>query len=182
MSGNKYTVLFLVFVSYFFLLNPVFAGEYVLPYPSYMPGNKLYAISRISDLFSMYWSFGNLAQHKTRLGLSDTYLVESKVLFEYKQYKLARDALERSDEMFVTLPGYIQRARAAGIDVGPIARTTEDAAAKHVAVLSKILEEAPEEFVWEEEKEDPIILETSEILESSIRLRVQIASQAASAL
>ena len=88
----------LIFLLILFVAFPssVFA-DYTLPYPSYMPGNKLYKASRLFDELQKYWHWGNIASVKYRLKIADKYLVEAKVLFEYKQYVLALDALERSD-------------------------------------------------------------------------------------
>ena len=64
-------------------------SQYVLPYPSAMPGSFLYKLNLVQEEILRYWYFGDFGQFKYNLGLSDKYLVEAKTLFEYKQYLLA---------------------------------------------------------------------------------------------
>src|SRR5450759_5012191 len=96
-------------VFFSFLLSLVFShsslvyADYVLPYPSYMPGSSLYKVSRVVDLLKFYWSWGNIAQIKYHLALSDKYLIEAKTLMEYKQFLLGTDDLRRYDKEFVNL-------------------------------------------------------------------------------
>src|SRR3989344_2434627 len=91
-----------IFLLVFVLVSRVEAA-YVLPYPSYMPGNKLYTFSRFFDEVGRIWNFGSIASTKYALHLSDKYLVEAKTLFEYQQYLLALDALQRSDRQLKCL-------------------------------------------------------------------------------
>lgn len=108
-------ILILVLIIFIcFLTVPSVRADYVLPYPSVMPGNKLYRITRIVDQLKKYWYFGNIAQIKYHLGLSDKYLVEAKTLFEYKQYLLATDALKRSSDQFSQIHQYVIKAEAGG--------------------------------------------------------------------
>src|ERR1700690_3290457 len=120
---------------------PVFASNYVLPYPSYMPGNKLYKVSRILDKLQNYWNWGNIAQERYHLSLSDKYLVEAKTLFEYNQYFLAVDALNRSNQQFMMVRPYVTKAQQEGKDVKSILDTFTAAEEKHVAVLGAIKQE-----------------------------------------
>jgi len=90
----------LVGIVIFLSVSPQVRAEYVLPYPSAMPGNKLYRIMRIIDELKKPLYFGSITRYKYHLSLADKYLVEAKTLFEYKQYLLAVDALERSDREF----------------------------------------------------------------------------------
>jgi len=145
----------LLLIAYCLFAFPVHA-EYVLPYPSFMPGNKLYNITRAIDKIENYWYFGTIAQTKYHLKLSDKYLVEAKTLFEYKQYLLATDALARSDLEFKALPKSKIVARAAQ---------------KHRQVLESLLLTVPPEFVWTPEKSSAIPLDLYGILSHSITLR-----------
>src|SRR5450759_4493421 len=107
-------------VFFAFLLSLIFShsslvyADYVLPYPSYMPGSSLYKVSRVVDRLKFYWSWGNIAQIKYHLALSDKYLVEASTLMEYKQYLLGVDALRRSDAEFTKLPVYVAGAKKEG--------------------------------------------------------------------
>ena len=142
----------LLLISFLALASSVRA-EYVLPYPSFMPGNKLYRVTRIVDKLKNYWYFGTIAQAKYHLGLSDKYLVEAKTLFEYKQYLLAVDALGRSDDEFRK------------VSKNPAA------AQKHIEVLTQLLSLVPDTFTWTPEKSEATRLPLKDLLEASIRLR-----------
>ena len=123
-----YCLLLIVFCSF---VIPAVRADYVLPYPSYMPGNKLYKVGRVIDTHKRFWYFGSIAQTKYHLGLSDKYLVEAKTLFEYKQYMLGADALIRSNNEFNEIPHYIAKAKESGIDVTLLKATILYAAKKH---------------------------------------------------
>lgn len=143
----KLLTLFLVF----FALRVAVYADYVLPYPSYMPGHKLYRISRMIDELKNYWYWGSIAQTKYHQGLSDKYLVEAKTLFEYKQYPLALDALKRSDQHF--------------------SKEISQAYEVHIWVLTKLKAELPITFVWQDEYRKPISLAIAEALKRSIEIR-----------
>lgn len=145
----------MVLMSLFLFASSVRA-DYVLPYPSYMPGNKLYKLTRIIDQLKKYWYFGDIAQEKYHLQLTDKYLVEAKTLFEYKQYLLGADALSRSDQQFRQLPKN---------------SLTHEAAVKHGEVLSQLLTIVPDEFNWSPEKSASTTLHLKDLLTASIEIR-----------
>ena len=118
-------------------------AEYVLPYPSYLPGNKLYHLSRFWDATKKWWYFGSISSLKYHLQLADKYLVEAKTLFEYKQYLLGRDALLRSNSQFQILPKFITDAAIEGKDIKIWQNLVEEAGAKHIDVMEKLLRELP---------------------------------------
>ena len=127
-------------------------AEYVLPYPSFMPGNKIYTIARIIDSIKRYWYFGNISKVKYHLGLSDKYLVEAKTLFEYKQYLLGVDALKRTTKQFQTLPLYVKQAKLEHKDMNAFILTISEAAVIHRSVLNEMKISSPESFQWVPEK------------------------------
>ena len=161
-------------------IAPAIYADYVLPYPSYMPGNKLYRVTRVFDRAKKYWYWGNITRVKYHLGLSDKYLVEAKTLFEYKQYLLAADALARSDHEFGQLPAYLSGAKEKGVDISALKKTISDAAGKHREVLSVSLANVPSEFTWTPEKARPTELNLADMIRSSAEFRKTIASAAAS--
>lgn len=163
----------LVDLLYMFAAIPAKA-DYVLPYPSYMPGNKLYKVSRIVDSLKKYWYFGSIAQIKYRLALSDKYLVEAKTLMEYGQYLLASDALVRSDASFQVLPEDIQKARQDGKDVSNFVDTVREAGIKHEQVIQTLEFSMPKDVVWSPEKEKPTELKITESLVASEKIREQV--------
>ncbi len=146
-------------------------AEYVLPYPSFMPGNKVYKVTRVIDELRAYWYWGPLGKVKYHMALADKYLVEAKVLFEYKQYLLAVDALVRSDTHIREAPYWIERAAAEGKDVSRLKEIAIEEKLQHIKVLRSIQEQAPEEFTWTPEKSAPTQLPLHGMLDESIAAR-----------
>ena len=155
------------------LLSPVYAS-YVLPYPSFMPGNKLYKVSRAVDVLKKYWYFGSIAQVKYHMSLSDKYLVEAKTLFEYRQYLLGVDALKRSDNEFRQIPIHIQQGDREGKDMSVWKQMVAEASLVHTDILDKLILISPKEFQWSPEKDTPTTLPLHELLDQSIVIRSTI--------
>jgi hypothetical protein len=165
---------FFILSVFCFLLSaffPVYANDYVLPYPSFMPGNKLYRISRIIDKLQNYWNWGSLAQERYHLELSDKYFVESKILFEYKQFLLGVDALRRSNDELLFIRKNILEAKSEGKNVDDVAKNYLSALEKHQEVLHKIKQIVPAVFEWAPEKERSTILPLYQLLDDAILLR-----------
>lgn len=154
--------------------DQVFASEYVFPYPSFMPGNKLYKVSRIFDELGQWWFFGNISSFKYHLKLADKYLVEAKTLFEYKQYKLGVDALRRSDKQIPQIRRSLSRARLEGKQVKQFESIFTSAMNVHIDVLKKLSEQLPENFQWNPEKRSPETINFSQILSNSIEQRAKV--------
>jgi len=167
-------VLTVLLITYFISLISSARAEYVMPYPSYMPGNTMYRVSRIVDRLKFYWSWGNIAKIKYHLGLSDKYLVEAKTLMEYNQYLLGVDALNRSNKEFSALPGYIQKATQEYGDVSSFRKTISEAAAVHDSVLQKLETEVPAQFTWTPEKSAATPLSLHEDIEQARAIRQEV--------
>lgn len=135
-----------------FIMHSSVYASYVLPYPSYMPGNTMYNVSRLMDKVKQCWYWGNIAKVKYHLGLSDKYLVEAKTLFEYKQYLLGADALTRSTKEFEKLPALVLAGEKEGKDMTPSISIIVDASDEHKRVLESMKKESPSEFRWTPEK------------------------------
>lgn len=172
------SLLAVIFIFYLlsFIIHPYAEATYVLPYPSYMPGNKAYKVSRIIDTISFYWYRGNIAQVKYHLNLSDKYLVESKTLFEYKQYLLGVDALRRSSEEFQKLPRYVAGGEGEHKDMTSLISLIHEAGKEHVRVLERMQEESPAEFRWTPEKTSPSDLSLHSDIQQAIAV-IQIVSE-----
>lgn len=151
---------------------------YVLPYPSFMPGNKLYGISRIVDVIKGYWYFGNIAKVKYHMGLADKYLVEAKTLFEYRQYLLASDALIRSDLQVRQIMQYVGNAAKEGIDVSSLKETVRDAMEVHEIVLANMKSGLPSQFTWRPEKGAATNLPIADMIDHSLKLRHDVRYEA----
>jgi len=134
-------------------------ASYVLPYPSFMPGNKLYRVSRFIDEVKRYWYWGNLSSYRYYLGQSDKALVEAKTLFAYNQYLLAVKALDRSSAALQRVPDSLKGAEFI------------EAMNEHKKVIGKLLGELPEEFIWRPEREKPQTLRIHEELNRALLLR-----------
>ncbi len=169
---RKSTYLFIIF--YLIFLVPKAHAEYVLPYPSYMPGNKIYNVSRMVDTIKKYWYWGSIASLKYHLKLSDKYVVEAKTLFEYKQYLLAVDALSRSDKEFSRLSYYLGRAKTEDKDVENFKSLLVEAAKKHEQIIRASQLQLPKQFTWTPEKLKSTTLSLYETTESSIKVRMGV--------
>ena len=156
------------------LLTTSVQAAYVLPYPSYMPGNKLYAASRVLDRLKSYWYRGSIAQFKYRLSLADKYLVEAKTLFEYDQYLLAVDSLKRSNQNVQLLPSFVQMAKQEGKDTVQLEATLQEAMGVHTLVLQELEARLPREFTWQPEKEAPTVIPISQLLIQARQERVKL--------
>jgi len=170
MKKNSIVVLIFIFLCF---VHPVYA-EYVLPYPSYMPGNKMYQVSRIIDTLKNYWYWGTIAQIKYHLGLADKYLVEAKTLFEYKQYLLATDALLRSDAELTGIIPLIEKGSVEGKDMSQFENTIVEAMQVHLEKLEVMAEQLPGEFLWTPEKKDATNLSIRQMLDTAISIRQNI--------
>lgn len=156
-----------------FIVRPAFAG-YVLPYPSYMPGNKLYKISRVVDDIKKYWFFGTIAKTKYYLALSDKYLVEAKTLFEYKQYVLALDALDRSNKYAQRLREQIARAKQENNDISSMLPIIGEYVVVHESTLNILKNQLPTEILWQPEKQAPVLLPLHALIGEAIEKRKNI--------
>lgn len=153
------------------------AGKYTLPYPSYMPGHILYWPSRKIDELNDWWYWGNIARIKYYLKLGDKYLVESKTLYEYKQYLLADNALLRSDEAVKKILKYIEEAQAEGKDLSLFKSLVQSALDEHKIVLINLLTILPKDYLWTPEQDEPTYLPLRDQLQTSIRMREHIQSE-----
>ena len=163
--------MFCLLCTIYFSLALSVQADYVLPYPSFMPGNKAYRISRVIDSLKAYWYWGNIASFRYHLALADKYLVEAKTLFEYKQYLLAVDALTRSTIHTERLPVYLKRAKSERKDIAKLKATTGEAIDAHVLVLEEITARVPEQFLWQPEKAASTDLKLGSFLRESVNLR-----------
>jgi hypothetical protein len=147
-------------------------ADYVLPYPSYMPGNRLYAASKIAERLKSWWYWGSIGQTKYHMNLADKYLVEAKTLFEYKQYMLAINALRTSDEHIVQVPLYIARGKTEGENMDQFEKLFSSEKNTHLEVLVKLKSELPKTFIWTPEKAIPTTLDIEGLLSRAITLRM----------
>ena len=162
-----------------FLLTATFApvsASYMLPYPSYMPGNTLYRLSRMSDALKLRWSFGSIARAKAYMSLSDKYLVEAKILFEYQQYLLGANALARSNSAFEQIPIYIQRGTSERKDMSEVIALLSEEVVIHNKTLTQMATVVPREFLWTPEKTNATNLSLLQYIEGAIKIRQSILS------
>lgn len=165
-----FTAIFMVVL----IIGKVEASDYVLPYPSFMPGHKLYNVSFFFDTLKQYWYWGTLSSITYRMNLADKNLVEAKTLFEYKQYLLALNALRRSDMNVALLDPLVMIARGEAKDIRQITTQIASEMERHIAVLDKVKQSAPSTFLWQPEKLSASSLDLSNDIEGAIGLRNQV--------
>lgn len=172
MKNFKLLLLISLFIlhSSFFTAS-AYAGNYVLPYPGLMPGNRLYRIKQVFDQLYRFWVFGSFARHRYELSLADKKLVEAKVLFEYQQYPLALQALSDSNRHFQKAIYYLERADQEGKDISQKMVNLKAAAEKHREVLENLREVLPEQFLWQPEKREATELLIKKSLDEAIEIR-----------
>lgn len=146
-------------------------SSYVLPYPSTMPGGLSYKLHTIFEQFQKYWYFGDFGKFDYSLKESDKYLVEAKTLFEYSQYLLGAQALEKSNEYFAGIGPALQSAAKNGKNTTEKEKTFTEATFKHVETLQKMKSELPKSVTWNPEKEKPTVIPIEELLNKSIKIR-----------
>lgn len=161
---------FIVFFAILFFPRSA-VDAYVLPYPSFMPGHTLYRVARVVDEVKRYWHWGNLASFRYYLGQSDKALVEAKTLFEYRQYLLAFNALERSNTALQRVPDTLIRAKDEGKNIAKYRQEFQEAMDEHKRLIAKLKQETPEEFTWTPEKSDSQVLPIHQALSEAERTR-----------
>jgi len=173
MKNEKFLRLpILVLFFLIFFKTSVFAqSSYVLPYPSSMPGSLSYKIHLIYEDISKYWYFGDFGQFDYNRKMADKYLVEAKILFEYKQYLLGYKALGKSDQYFINILPNLIKAEKNGKNILQKKAVLDEASKKHIEVLRGIENNVPSVFIWEPEKSTPTTLNLKEALDISIQLR-----------
>jgi len=144
-------------------------SDYVLPYPSVMPGSALYKPHILWERLMAYWYFGNLAQFKYNLKESDKYLVEAKVLCEYKQYLFCYKALDQSNFYFMKAYPFLIKAKNQGKDIAIQKWIFRTAAEKHTEVLQKMRQENPENFLWKPEKASSVTIFLYKKIDETVR-------------
>src|SRR5690242_14133057 len=101
--------LLFVFLFFFIFSQPSYAlSSYVLPYPSTMPGGVSYKIHLVWEKIMQYWYFGDFGSYEYNLKQSDKYLVEAKTLFEYNQFLLGYNALQKSNDYFKNIEPFLE--------------------------------------------------------------------------
>lgn len=170
--------IFAGFIVLFFLLiftKPLFAessrSKYILPYPSDMPGSRLYKINLIWEKISKYWYFGDFGQFESSLKMADKYLVEAKTLFEYKQYLLGYESLQKSDSYFSNILPNLMGAKNNNKNIAQKRLVLKDALLKHIETLDRMEIDTPDIFNWQPEKTLPTTLEIKKAIEGAIAIR-----------
>lgn len=177
-QNSKFKITMKVFLIFsiiiLFLLLPQISfaqSNYVLPYPSSMPGSLFYKGRLVFEEVSKYWYFGAFGQFNYNLKMADKYLVEAKTLFEYKQYLLAYNALKKSDSYFVNILPQLIKAAKQKKDTTWKRNILKGAVQKHIEILEKIEAETPDTFIWQPEKTLPTTLYLQKEIIGSVLLR-----------
>jgi len=173
MKNEKFICLFLLALCFLMLFKtPVFAqSNYVLPYPSSMPGSFAYKIHLLYEDVFKYWYFGDFGQFDYNLKMADKYLVEAKTLFEYKQYLLGYKALKKSDFYFSNSLPNLNKAESNNKNISQKKIVLKEAALKHIEILVKMEVDTPNTFSWQPEKVSPTMLDIKGAIERAINIR-----------
>jgi hypothetical protein len=159
----------------FLLPTRVYAdSSYVLPYPGVMPGSVWYKMHQVQERLEAYWYYGSFGQLSYHIQQADKYLVEAKTLFEYKQYLLGAQALERSNTYFVKIPSFLIQAQREGKVISDKKIILENASLKHREVLAKMKQDIPRRVDWSPEKESTTELDLHHMIDTSISIRKNI--------
>lgn len=167
-----YSKILLIFFLLIFSVKIVnAASSYVLPYPATMPGSIFYKLDILKERLGKVWYFGDFGQFKYNLHLSDKYLVEAKILFEYKQYLLGVSALQKSTEYFEKTFLSLDAAGRHGKNIQEKKLILREAAAKHTEELGKMRSTLPQFFNWQPEKSNPSSLKLWETIDRALSSR-----------
>lgn len=166
--------LFIVLVLIFILIKPQFVfaqSSYVLPYPAAMPGSFEYKLDTFKEKIYGFIYFGNISQFKFKLSMADKYLVEAKILFEYKQYLLGVEALLKSDNYFMSIKPNLLSLLRHNRNISNLQTTLKDASDKHVEILNELRNIVPGTFLWTPEKAKATNLDLDQAINNSIKIR-----------
>lgn len=152
----------------------VVLASYMLPYPSFMPGNKLYPIMRLLDETKRYWYWGTIGNIKYYMMLSDKDLVEAKTLFEYKQYFLALDALDRSNKNIHRLRSLVLLSEREKKDISLLLPVIQEDMLVHQSILNTLRNQLPMEILWQPEKQSSVLLPLHELISAALEVRKNI--------
>jgi len=147
------------------------ASDYVLPYPSSMPGSKVYLLHRLEEELIKYWYFGDFGRFNYNRMLADKYLVESKTLFEYKQYALALHSLSVSNRYFEESVKSLQNTPPGKPGHKGKLQIGIQQAEKHREILEELKSRMPVHYLWQEEEGKARVLKISTDLSHAIILR-----------
>lgn len=147
MNYKQKLIAIIVCFLYFSSIQSSFAltkeADYVLPYPSFMPGNKLYQVKEVWDKFRGLFMFGNFTKFSYELQLADKKLVEAKVLYEYGQIVLANKALEKYQRHMMVLPKLLTAAKKEDKNISEKEELLKQAKKKHQQVLLELSKFSP---------------------------------------
>lgn len=147
----------------------VFA-DYVMPYPSVMPGNKIYILYEFADKIKEWWSFGSLAGFSYHLMIADKKLIETKTLFEYKQYLLATKALPLYEYHLIYAQKSLINAQLEDKDINQKNMLFKDAIRKHKEILESLKTGLPNKYTWVEENRSAKELLIYEMIDHAISI------------
>lgn len=178
MAPEKFQMKKILFVFLFFSIlfqlssqSTLASSSYVLPYPSTMPGSKLYKIHVLWEYMQKYWYFGDFGQFTYNLKESDEFLVQAKTLFEYNQFLLGYEALQKSNQYFVKIYPNLMNATRHKKNISDYTILLQEASKKHIEVLEKMKQETPATFVWNPEKSTPTTLLIHALIDNTIAMR-----------
>ncbi len=151
--------------------NSIAASDYVLPYPPAMPGSTTYILRRIQEKALAFWYFGEFGQFAYNRMLSDKYLVQAKILFEYHQYLLGIKALKESNIYFLQTNEVLAHTPLKKNGRPGEVLLLKRQAEKHIEILKAIERFLPKKYKWEDERKHPIDLNFTNEIQEAIEIR-----------
>lgn len=164
-------IVFFLF-SFFLVQSTPSYAIYVLPYPSVMPEGIAYKLHLALEAAQRFWYFGDFGQFTYNLKESDKYLVEAKTLFDYDQYLLGYNALQKSDEYFSKTLPLLLHARKNHKNIQEFRALLTNASQKHIEVLSFLEKNIPHSVIWRPEKSGAVFLPLQNEINHAIHVRV----------
>jgi hypothetical protein len=115
-----------------------------------------------------------VSQLKVHRSLSDKYFVESKILFEYKQYSLAVNALVRSNIELERLPRIFEAVIKEKKEIHRIFTETKEDMTVQIQLLQQMKEIFPIQYSWEPENQQASVLKIGEEIDNAIFIRQSV--------
>ena len=129
---------------------------------------------RLLDETKRYWYWGTIGNIKYYMMLSDKDLVEAKTLFEYKQYLLALDALDRSNKNIHRLRSLVLLSEREKKDISSLLPIIQEDMFVHESILNTLRNQLPMETLWQPEKQSSVLLQLHQSLDAAIEQRKNI--------
>lgn len=160
-----------ILISCIFITKIQAYSDYVLPYPSSMPGSFAYKLENFKERVSKYYYYGDIGRYRYNTFYSDKYLVEAITLFNYKQYFLGYESLQKSNEYFKNISLSLNSANKHDKHTSNFINSYKSESDKHIEELEKLKLIVPFNYNWQAENEKANLLKLHALIDRSIAIR-----------